>query len=54
MTAALICPFISAGRMCDTGTTARCQKASCAIWDLERNCCGLRACSFVYTQEVRE
>jgi hypothetical protein len=37
-----ICPIMSAGNMTKTfSDTISCKKENCAIWDSDRNCCGL-------------
>ena len=40
----MICPIMTIGTI-KTGAHYACMKEDCAMWDFERECCGLRVLS---------
>lgn len=49
----LICPLMTIGTI-GTGDYVACKGEDCAMWDVERDCCGLRVPSLIYTSEVQQ
>lgn len=41
----MICPIMSAGLIVRQDDFISCKGEDCALWDIERDCCGLRALS---------
>lgn len=52
----MICPIITAGGMADhdDGMMQDCLREDCAMWDVERDCCGLRTLSPSDAKELLE